>query len=196
MRWDLVVIAVLAPICVVVLVWKLGQALWLVRQSVRENIDAARNPQAIATPHDFDPAARAHLIERISRHGDINDPETLRPMVTLEEFFEGNGDWGSIGCNLPDPCSPAEFHALFRSIRDRDDVHDVRVEIQDVPDETSWPFTDTVWVVTSATAAEVESWFEERVRPDEVLDGMASHHPAAEPLDVPAGMRPVGVWWD
>ena len=30
------------------------------------------------------------ITERVSRHGDVNDPRTVRPLLTLEEFFEGN----------------------------------------------------------------------------------------------------------
>jgi len=41
---------------------------------------------------------RERLLERI---GDINNFELARPVVSLELFFDGNDDWGSIGYNLP-----------------------------------------------------------------------------------------------
>ena len=41
-----------------------------------------------------------NLKTRINRNGDINDPAVPRPLVTLEEFFEGNDDYGSIGYNF------------------------------------------------------------------------------------------------
>lgn len=78
------------------------------------------------------------LIARINCNGDINDPTTPRPLVTLEEFFEGNEDYGSIGYNFsPDQPAPAEFYELLKRIRDRPDVADVRVEVSqhEVPDE-------------------------------------------------------------
>lgn len=41
----------------------------------------------------MDPKSR--LVERISRNGDPHDEATPAPLVTLEEFFEGNDDGGS-----------------------------------------------------------------------------------------------------
>jgi hypothetical protein len=85
----------------------------------------------------------ARITERISRNGDVNKLDTPRPLVTLEEFFEGNDFDGSIGCNLNPTPTAAEFYALLRAIAARPDVADVRVQITmfDVPE---WPFSDTV----------------------------------------------------
>jgi len=44
--------------------------------------------------------AHKRLLERINRNGDINYDIVPRPLVTLEEFFEGNKDYGSIGYNF------------------------------------------------------------------------------------------------
>src|SRR5215475_10089248 len=30
------------------------------------------------------------ITERVTRHGDVNEPTTPRPLLTLAEFFEGN----------------------------------------------------------------------------------------------------------
>jgi hypothetical protein len=65
--------------------------------------------------------AREWLLERVNRDGDINDFSVARPLVGLEEFFEGNDDYGSIGYNFyPDQPAPSEFYALFKGIRDPD----------------------------------------------------------------------------
>ncbi len=37
-----------------------------------------------------------HLRERINRNGPIDDLSVPGPLLTLEEFFEGNEDYGSI----------------------------------------------------------------------------------------------------
>ena len=42
------------------------------------------------------------LVTRVNSHGYINQLSLPRPLLTLEEFFEGNDNYGSIGCNLPD----------------------------------------------------------------------------------------------
>lgn len=134
------------------------------------------------------------VTERVNRLGDPNDPETPRALLTLDEFFEGNTDAGSIGCNLPNPPEPKTFYTLFKSISQRPDVKDIRVQISDMND-MEWPFSDTVYIMTSASPEEVFTWFPEDLRPDETFSGfgVAQSH---EPYQVPSGVQPVGCWWD
>jgi hypothetical protein len=101
---------------------------------------------------DMTPLER--ISQRVNRHGDVNDPDTPRPLLTLAEFFGGNEVVGSIGCNLIPTPTPAEFHLLLSRIAARRDVGDVRVEVT-MFDDPDWPFSDTVWIITSATAEEV-----------------------------------------
>lgn len=133
------------------------------------------------------------ITERVTRLGHPEDANTPRPLVTVAEFFEGNTEAGSIGCNLPDMPDPEVFHQLFKAIAQRPDVQDIRVQITafDVPE---WPFTDTVYVMTTASPAEVASWFPEALRPDDSWVGFAGQD--CEPYTVPAGTRAVACWWD
>ena len=133
---------------------------------------------------------RATLLERI---GDINNNDLPRPLVGLELFFEGNDDLGSIGCNLPGPVSPADFYALLKDLRKRSDVRDILIEVKDQEDPDGWPFSDTIWFITSADPAEVKSWFPENLAPDDVVDGFSAN---IEPYKVPDGFRAVGAWYD
>ena len=132
------------------------------------------------------------ITERINRNGDVNNPQTPRPLLTLEEFFEGNDCVGSIGCNLTPTPSPAEFYDLLKKIRGRDDVADVLVEVTMHDDLNSWPFSDTVWIITTAAPGEVAEWFDECVRPDDLFhdwnDGQER-----EWYTVPTGMIPIGA---
>jgi hypothetical protein len=139
--------------------------------------------------------ALERITERVSRLGDPNDPSTPRPLLTLSEFFDGNDVVGSIGCNLMPTPTPAEFHSLLSAIAARPEVGDVRVQVTmfDNPDE--WPFSDTVWVITTADATTVASWFEEALAPDAIDMGWPEGI-AYEACTVPAGMRPVSCWWD
>ena len=134
------------------------------------------------------------LTERVNRLGDPNDPSTPRPLLTLAEFFDGNDVVGSICCNLNPTPTPAELHALLSRIATRPDVSDVRVQVT-MFDEPDWPFSDTVWVITSADASAVRSWFPEHLAPDDVVTGW-QEGVAYEPYPVPTGMRPMGCWWD
>ncbi len=135
-------------------------------------------------------SSREQLLRRI---GDINNPSTPRPLVTLEEFFIGNEDYASIGYNLPDSPSPQEFFALLKFIRDRDGVADVRVEVKDLEDADGWPSTDTIWIITSKPLDVVRTWLPERVAPDDWLDGCPTD---VEAYKVPAGMKAIGAWYD
>lgn len=134
------------------------------------------------------------ITERVSRHGDVNDPTTPRPLLTLAEFFEGNNVVGSIGCNLASTPEPSEFYDLFKRIAARPEVADVRVQVT-MFDDPAWPFSDTVWVITSASPEEVVQWFDEEMRPDEYGRGW-TEGVKFEPCSIPPGMHPVVCFWD
>jgi hypothetical protein len=140
---------------------------------------------------------RSQPLERIARRvtlrGDVNDPATPRPLLTLAEFFEGNDVVGSIGCNLVPTPAPQEFHEALNRIAARPDVIDVRVQVA-MFDDPAWPFSDTVWIITSAQPDEVIEWFDAAIRPDRCDSGWPDY--AIEPCPVPAGMQAVQCWWD
>jgi hypothetical protein len=134
------------------------------------------------------------ITARVNRQGDPSDPSTPRPLLTLAEFFDGNDVVGSIGCNLSPTPTPSQFHALLSAIAARPDVGDVRVQVT-MFDDPEWPFSDTVWVITTAHAATVASWFDEGVAPDAVDEGW-QEGVAYEECTIPTGIRPVSCWWD
>ena len=134
------------------------------------------------------------ITERVSRQGDPDDENTPRPLLSLNEFFDGNECHGSIGCNLPGRPAPQEMYQALKRIADRPDVADVRVQISQF-DDPDWPFSDQVFVFTSATPEEVLTWFSEDLRPDEAWEGF-SPSVRYEPYAVPDGTRPVACWWD
>ena len=150
---------------------------------------------ACGASEDISVDSKRRLVELISSAGDLNDPDTAAPLVSLEDFFEGNDDPGSIGCNLPGEVVPSEFYELFKSVRARSDVADVVVQISMHDDPEGWPFSDTVWVITSATTAQVRSWVSERLAPDDLFDGFHADRPMAT-HPIPKGMRVVGLWYD
>ncbi len=134
------------------------------------------------------------ITERVMRLGDPNDSGTPRPLLTVEEFFEGNTVDGSIGCNLEAAPSPMQFHALFQAIAQRPEVKDIRICITFF-DDPDWPFTDTVYIMTLASEDEVRSWFPEELAPDSVDAGFVEGQPY-ERYTVPAGVRAVACWWE
>lgn len=121
--------------------------------------------------------------------------EVHETVVSLEDFFTGNDDRGSIGCNLGEQ-QPAigEFYRKLREIRSRPNVQDVLVRIYEYDDPTSWPFTDTVYIISSAPLREVKDWVAPLL-PDEVYAEWMYGKPPAAPEPKP-GMIPYSVWWD
>ena len=134
------------------------------------------------------------ITERVNRNGDVNNAATPRPLLTLAEFFEGNEVIGSIGCNLIPTPESAEFYELFKQIALRPEVADVLVQVT-MFDNDEWPFSDTVWVITSATPEQVVEWFEEAVRPDQCWQGWTDGF-SFEPYQIPKGMYAIACWWD
>jgi hypothetical protein len=80
---------------------------------------------------------------------------------------------------------------VLQAIARRPEVSNVRVQITAF-DDPDWPFSDTVYVMTSAE--EVSTWFPEELAPDETWSGFLDQ--AYEPYSVPVGFEPVAVWWD
>lgn len=116
-------------------------------------------------------------------------------VVSLEDFFIGNDDLGSIGCNLGDEQpSVQEFFETLKKIRSKSQVQDVLVRIYAYDDPDSWPYTDTVYVLASAPLNEVEAWVAP-LHPDEVHAEWMYGKPDAAP-ESQKGIRPYSVWWD
>jgi hypothetical protein len=88
----------------------------------------------------MDSAKRKELIERIKQRG-LPSPDRPMPLVTLEEFFVGNDDYGSIGCNLTPMLGPRFFFERLKFILSQANVQDVLVEVAEVVEEdpATWP---------------------------------------------------------
>jgi len=134
------------------------------------------------------------ITARTMSGGNPDDSDVAKPLYTLEDFFVGNEVEGTIWCNL-NPCpAPSAAYALLQDMRRRPEVADVRVQYNAF-DMEDWPFSDTVWIITSASADEVRAWFPHSLAPDDCWEGWPDDVKLEE-CAVPAGMRPVACWWD
>jgi hypothetical protein len=126
----------------------------------------------------------------------MSEPQEPSPVASLEDFFEGNRDEGSIGCNLSEHPGIERFYEVLKEIRARDDVQDVLIEISQVEEEFDdmWPFSETVYIMTSADASEVKEWMEP-LGPSEIFEGWGYGKPSAAP-ELKWGMVVRGAWWD
>lgn len=143
----------------------------------------------------MDITRRKELIERIKTLG-LPSPDHPLPLVTLEEFFVGNDDDGSIGCNLTPMLGPKFFFEKLKFIRSQPSVQDLLVEVAEVEEEAPemWPFADRIYIFTNRTPEDVAHWTA-ALRPDAIEEGFANgrHHCAPE---LKLGHKCYSVWWD
>jgi hypothetical protein len=138
--------------------------------------------------------ARTNLIAKLRVQG-LPSPDRPLPIVPLEDFFAGNDDYGSIGCNLANHPGPQAFFKALKEIRDRPAVQ-VLVEINEVVEEgpQTWPFSDRVYILTSDSPEHVKEWVA-KLQPDEVAPGWANGLPANAPV-LQKGMEVYAIWLD
>ena len=124
-----------------------------------------------------------------------------RPLLTIEEFFDGNDVDGSIWCNLiietPQGTSsptPAMAREVLEQIRSRPEVDDLRVAVSDI-ENPDWPFSEEVILVTDVDATTVRKWFYSDVAPDAIRGISEKEKDDYEDIGVPAS-RMVMCWWD
>ena len=144
----------------------------------------------------MDSAKRAALLAHVESLS-AEPPEA--PVVTAVRFFDGNDDDASIAANLWEHPGANAFRDLVARVGHEPGVAGVLVAITDPMDGDagSWPYTDTLYILTSETPAAVREWFA-AVSPDEVEPGwgtVSGEPPAGAPPLAP-GIRPVRVWWD
>lgn len=112
------------------------------------------------------------------------------PLVTLEEFFDGNGDDASF-----QGAAIETARLALEGLRRRPEVADVRLGITQWDGPSTWPLAEYVYVVTTAKAAEVRQMLKEAgVWVDELAEG--EEHRPREDLTVPEGHRVVWAWID
>ena len=94
----------------------------------------------------MDATKRDSLIEKVRAqcHPDQFSRDEPLPVVGLEDFFDGNDDDGSIGCNLleNEHPGPEGFYTVLKAIRSRPEVQDILVEVYEVEDG-QWPFSES-----------------------------------------------------
>ena len=116
---------------------------------------------------------RTELLNKILQNG-FPDKEVV---VSVEEFFDGNDDIGSIGCNIyPDPPSLQTFYETFTRLKAIDKIENIFVRIADIED-SDWFYTDTVFVIGDITISELKEMFKD-LRPDEIYSGWMYGLPA------------------
>jgi hypothetical protein len=115
-------------------------------------------------------------------------------IVSIEEFFDGNDDLGSIGCNLDQHPGVEAFRDVLTGLLRRSDVEAVYAQISELdPGEGSWPFSDTVLVVGRILADELRKTVS-ALQPDEV--DTAATFGVSPAVGERHGSPVLAAWWD
>lgn len=135
----------------------------------------------------MDASKRKRLIEELSQ-------QEKWPVVSIDRFFDGNDDLGSIGCNLDEHPGIDVFRDTLVGLTKRADVEAVYAHIAEIdPGEGCWPFTDTVFVAGSISANQLEKLLEPLV-PDEI--GPACEFGVPESVSGKHSVPILAAWWD
>ena len=115
-------------------------------------------------------------------------------VVAAEQFFDGNDDLGSIGCNLTDHPGVDAFRNVFARLLRRPDVQAVYAQISELdPGDDYWPFTDTIFVAGTISEEELREAVSE-LQPDEV--GYAERLGGSPAIASQHRTPVLTVWWD
>lgn len=115
-------------------------------------------------------------------------------LVSIDRFFDGNDDEGSIGCNLVPHPGIELFRKQLLGLLKRPDVTAVHALITEVdPGDDAWPFSDTV-VVTGGIAPEALRTAIADLQPDEV--GPADPDAIGTTLSQSESSSALVAWWD
>jgi len=134
---------------------------------------------------------RGILLKKIKQNG-YPQKEVF---VSIEDFFEGNNDDGSIGANIyPNPPSLADFYNTLKEIKKDPRTSELLVRIADV-DDTEWFYTDMIYISGNYKLAEVKKLFK-RLRPDEIYEGMMYNKNPSNIPQLKPGSKAYSVWWD
>lgn len=131
----------------------------------------------------------------LSKIKEIGMPGEELPLVSLEDFFEGNDDIGSMGCNLMEHPGMDAFYRILKDIRTKDKVRDVLVGIYEIEDdfEDQWPFSENVIIITTASKDQVWDWCKELM-----IDDIWEEDPSRlKPVPtIKEGENIWTIWWD
>jgi hypothetical protein len=118
-----------------------------------------------------------------------------RPQViSVELFFDGNDDPGSIGCNLNEHPGVGTFRDVLTGLVRRPDVQAVYAQISELdPGEGLWPFADIILAVGTISTAELRDAVS-ALEPDDVAPG--EDFGISPSITERHGLPVLAVWWD
>jgi len=143
----------------------------------------------------IDQTRKRALIDYIKRCEAMHGQEVL---ITPDRYFDGYDHHHCTVCANVGPFSTVDFAAKLQAIRNRADVAAAFIRFYEYADalefEDSWIGSDSVYVVTSASADVVRNWFADLHPSDAWEEGDLTRFPDIKSM--PQGHRLIAVWWD
>ena len=131
---------------------------------------------------------------RALKHELEDAPEPV--LVSVDRFFDGNDDPGSIGCNLSPHPGVAAFRDVLTALARRPDVRSVHLVISEVdPGDEYWPFADVVLVAGEIPETALRLALK-GLRPDEVGPAEEGHFGLTDAVLEKLGPPVLLAWWD
>lgn len=133
---------------------------------------------------------RSNLLAKIKKSG-FPKKEVF---VSVEDFFDGNEDDGSIGVNIyPNPPSLQKFKDILTEIKSTDKTSTLLIRIADIED-SDWFYSDMVFISGDYTLSDVKKLFKV-LKPDEVYEGLMYNDKPNNISNQNSG-KSYSVWWD
>jgi hypothetical protein len=148
----------------------------------------------------IDQSKKIALIRKIRRiqHGTPSG-KAREIVLSLNDYFDGDtSEYCTILANTNEPLSSQEFHRFLQGIAAKPEVSHVLIRFYDYDSaldyDDAWINSDTVFVCTAASTAEVENWFS-AVQPSSVYEERDLEEFANLPT-MPSSYGLIAVWWD
>lgn len=130
---------------------------------------------------------RARLLEYLE-----TQPEPQ--VVPIKDFFDGNDDLGSIGCNLSEHPGIERFREILTGLEERDDVDGVYAQVAEVDaGEDCWPFADVILVAGDISIDALRELLAP-LQPDEI--GAGTEFGTPPEILVALEGKVLAAWWD
>jgi hypothetical protein len=133
---------------------------------------------------------RAILLKKIKQAG----YPKKEVFVSVDDFFDGNEDSGSIGVNIyPDAPSLPMFYQVLTKIQNNSKTNALLIRIADI-DDTEWFYSDMAFINGEYSLSEVKKLFKP-LKPDEVYEGLMYND---KPNNIPNHNtgKSYSIWWD
>jgi hypothetical protein len=145
------------------------------------------------------------IVSIIAQYGMVSDFAVL-PVVGLDDFFDGNWDEYSIAPNQCGDDRPPleECYQILSGIRNRPDVQDILIAIDESPDADEpedfdlWPVSTTVYVLASFSEEEFVHLTSQLAATDAYLGTWSCKTGIKPPLapELKDGHHVYVLWWD